>query len=523
MGIPAVTNDLGEFRIDGLTAASYELSAFFDFEARAQLRENDVDRVPPTGPPPHVLGTIQVLAEPVVVDVAVGEEVSVTLRQQQATAFGLQTQGNGVITGRILDSVGEPMADVRVRLWRVPPTGRGLLTQKGPAAVTDDLGRYRLFHIPVGTYIVEALAPSDAAAGPATPVYFPSTHLVSEASPISIQQTREFTGIDAFYTPRALTHVHGVVIPSTDRPRTGSVALVPVAAASELRLPARSVVMANDGSFEFTNVLPGDYLLRATLNGSPGRGSNDTAHPEFGVMHVPVRETPGGPLRLTTSPTMTLNGRVVVEPLQERAIQRLTLRAVPADPVLAPDTPDRGVARAQIHEDGTFEFTGIVGPVRLTVESQLRNWWLKSIRTPAVQSVDEPIDVTTASDIVVVLSNVAGTLSGRVTVPPDGDVANTVIVIFPAEERLWSSSTGLTAGVADGSLQFERPRRDGSFSLRPILPGTYAVVALSGMPRNPDRSDPVALMTLLSPFATHVNVSEGATASIDIIPILLPR
>ena len=144
IGIPAVSNDLGEFRIAGLMAGSYELSAFFDFEARAQLRENDVDRVPPTGPPPEVLGTIRVLADTVVVDVAVGEDVSVTLRQQTGTTFGMQPQGDGVIAGRILDNVGEPIAGARVRLWRAPPTGSGLLAQKGPAAITDDLGRYRL-------------------------------------------------------------------------------------------------------------------------------------------------------------------------------------------------------------------------------------------------------------------------------------------------------------------------------------------------------------------------------------------
>jgi hypothetical protein len=43
------------------------------------------------------------------------------------------------------------------------------------------------------------------------------------------------------------------------------------------------------------------------------------------------------------------------------------------------------------------------------------------------------------------------------------------------------------------------------------------------MPGNPDRSDPVWLMALLSPFATRVKVPEGATASIDISPIALPR
>ena len=524
IGIPAVSNDLGEFRLAGLTAGAYELSAFFDFEARAQLRENDVDRVPPTGPPPEVRGTIQVLAEPVVVDVPVGGDVSVTLRQQQGATFGMQPQGNGVIAGRILDNVGEPIEGARVRLWRAPPTGSGLLTQKGPAAVTDDLGRYRLFYIPIGTYVVEALAPADAAADPTLPVYYPGTHLVSEAIPISIQQTREFPAVDAFYAPRPLSRVHGVVTPSTDRPRTGRVALVRSGAAGELRLPARSVVMADDGSFEFTNVVPGEYALSATVDALPGQATTDTARSEFGVLQVSVGETPGGPLRLATLPTMTLRGRVEVEPAQERTtIPRVTLRARAVDPELAPDTPDQGVARSQVQQDGTFEITGLVGPVRLTLESPGRNWWMKSIRTPATQTIDDPIDVTAAPDIVVVLSNASGVLAGRVTLPPNAGVASIALVIFPADERHWSGAADPAAGAANGSLQFERPRQDGSFSLRPMLPGTYAVVALSGMTQYPDRSDPLTLMTLLSPLATRVKVPEAGTTSIDIALKEMPR
>jgi hypothetical protein len=42
-------------------------------------------------------------------------------------------------------------------------------------------------------------------------------------------------------------------------------------------------------------------------------------------------------------------------------------------------------------------------------------------------------------------AGVAGQQTLRVTVPPDGEMANTMLVIFPADERLWSSSTDLTA------------------------------------------------------------------------------
>ena len=128
-----------------------------------------------------------------------------------------------------------------------------------------------------------------------------------------------------------------------------------------------------------------------------------------------------------------------------------------------------------------------------------------------------------ASDVVVVLSNVSGVLNGRVTLPANAEVASIALVTFPADERLWPGAVDTASIVNSNGLQIQRPRQDGSFTLRPILPGTYAIVALSGMTQLLDRSDPLTLMELLSPLATRVKVPEGGTTSIDIRLSEMPR
>ena len=66
-------------------------------------------------------------------------------------------QRTGVIAGRILDEVGDPVADVQVMPGRyVYFNGERRLQNAGASASTDDLGEYRVFGIPPGTYVVSA-------------------------------------------------------------------------------------------------------------------------------------------------------------------------------------------------------------------------------------------------------------------------------------------------------------------------------------------------------------------------------
>ena len=62
----------------------------------------------------------------------------------------------GVIVGRVVDELGEPMAEVFVQAMRfVSTSGAPRLVPMGRNASTDDLGQFRLYGLPPGEYIRE--------------------------------------------------------------------------------------------------------------------------------------------------------------------------------------------------------------------------------------------------------------------------------------------------------------------------------------------------------------------------------
>src|SRR5262252_736780 len=73
----------------------------------------------------------------------------------------------GVITGRIVDDLGEPIPGVSVSAQRAISTQPRTLMHAGRIETTNDLGEFRLFGLDAGEYFVVATWPLRAAANPA--------------------------------------------------------------------------------------------------------------------------------------------------------------------------------------------------------------------------------------------------------------------------------------------------------------------------------------------------------------------
>ena len=115
---------------------------------------------------------------------------------------------NGVITGRVLDEDGEPMALVQVQAMRHRyPQGRKQLVSYG-SATTNDIGEYRIFGLPPGRYFVSvsprrSYLSSRAAAGAApqpeeeyVPTFYPGTADPTAAAALEIGPGAQLRGID---------------------------------------------------------------------------------------------------------------------------------------------------------------------------------------------------------------------------------------------------------------------------------------------------------------------------------------
>ena len=101
-------------------------------------------------------GTYRLLAQHDAFVRATGRTVTVVAGQPVRDLVVAMTP-TGVITGRVVDEYGDPVADVYVRAVAVKADLKvGLYLDSTFEATTNDLGEYRLFGLPPGAYIVSA-------------------------------------------------------------------------------------------------------------------------------------------------------------------------------------------------------------------------------------------------------------------------------------------------------------------------------------------------------------------------------
>src|SRR5438132_3074439 len=135
----------------------------------------------------------------------------------------------GIITGRVVDEFGEPIADVSVAPMRYQyQQGRRRLTPTGRAATTNDLGEYRMFGLAPAQYYLSAtlrsgmfmMGDSDDRSGYA-PTYYPGTPSIAEAQRITIGVGQTLNEIDLALTPAGTARITGMAVDSSGTPHAG--------------------------------------------------------------------------------------------------------------------------------------------------------------------------------------------------------------------------------------------------------------------------------------------------------------
>jgi 5-hydroxyisourate hydrolase-like protein (transthyretin family) len=109
----------------------------------------------------------------------------------------------GVITGRVLDEFGEPTPDVQVAVMRSQNvSGTRRLMPAGRVATTNDIGEFRVFAIPPGTYYLSATLRSNTIGGIDTddrsgyaPTYYPGTADLASAQRLTMALGQTITDL----------------------------------------------------------------------------------------------------------------------------------------------------------------------------------------------------------------------------------------------------------------------------------------------------------------------------------------
>ena len=347
------TDDQGKFQFKDVDDGPYRLSAARNGFARMEYGQRSFNRP----------GTV--------VNVRAG---------QQVTDVSFRLSPASTISGRVLDSIGEPLPGVTVQALRSTYDATGKRTLQPVGSVrTNDLGEYRIYWINPGRYVVSANAArstldlitasaSQAAAQSQNPqqaqqaaqaaalfgtganpnevpdpgfglTYYPGTTEASRAVGIDLQPGGEVRGIDFTLIRTQRVRITGVVIDTTTGrpPQNASVSVAPRDASATSPLDALLGMDPSGGNrynpatgeFVVVNVASGSYWLQVIAQGQaatpPGTPDAPPTTQEAlnalnsinsARMPVDVLGSDITNLTLNVGPGMTVTGRIQIEGAQ---------------------------------------------------------------------------------------------------------------------------------------------------------------------------------------------------------------
>ncbi len=431
----------------------------------------------------------------------------------------------GAIAGTIVDEFGEPVQDAMVGAVQLQPNpggARGTRVMARGSARTDDRGQYRLSGLFPGAYFVQAVVDGDLTAGSGyLPRLYPGATTFEQATQTKVDFGSDVRGIDFAVVATATYRVTGTIFESTGNPARGTVTLAVSERSGAVQTAARSVNIAPDGSFEFTNVGAGDYVVQASVATSrPAPNRPTTTSIQFGMSYVTVSGSDPPPVDLRMTQGATLMGRVRYEGLPPGPPPLTTIGVLAAD---RDRTPLRGYGplSVDVQPDGSFETTTVFGPTLIQAQPQRNDWYVKSVLFKGQDLVDTPFDFGgsgTFRDIEVVISAAGATVTGRVTDDRAAPVLDYFVVVFPTFRDQWMAGSRRVKTVRAASLS-------GPFVVTGLPPGDYWVAAIDrlnsvgpverlpydvrGMPG----ADP-ELLESLSSRATRITLGEGQSQTV---------
>jgi len=497
-----VADDEGGFSFPDLPGGSYELTA----SKPGTFLDTEYGQIDPSLP-----GT------------------TVVVRGGSETALEFRLMRAGVITGRVLDINGEPVALADVALvgrdsnqLASPGVARSVSTRvtgqrtsrvvrtlpaSASQAQSNDLGEFRFFGLPPDEYILSATPPP---VGPQprglTVFYFPGASDPSQAARIQLGPGQQITGADFSIRSVPTVTIAGVVVgPDGSLIPSGTLSLL--AAGLEDVMSVAQTASVTNGAFRF-DAAPGAYVLRA----SQPRMRADSAYTGdlSGSVPLTVGDTGLEGVTLTLGYGATIKGRVVVEGNASAPVQvRVMVESGGGE---APQTMAGGgpISVSPGGDRSEFSIAGIESGLRRIIASGPPNLILKGVFVAGEDVTDQRIPIpegATVSDVSVVFAQAKAVLTTTVTSTP---VEGGAVIVFPTRPDWWTKSSRIkvaTIGTAPATFD--------------SLPaGQYLVAALAGVSARSLRPTP-RLLTALSVSATRVELVEGQATPVSVQAVQL--
>jgi protocatechuate 3,4-dioxygenase beta subunit len=453
----------------------------------------------------------------------------------------------GVISGRLIDEFGDPIADAVVNAMRSAwAGGRRRLQPTGRTAMTNDLGQFRIYGLSPGDYYVSAtfrggemmameiamaasMGGGAAMGGPTgsspssgyAPTYFPGTPNGAEAQKISIAAGQEAQNTDFALLPVKLAKISGTVISSEGKPVEGSmINAVPRNGDAAGMLMAGASRSDKNGNFTIANVAPGDYTLqsRAVTIMTSGGGDNmmitarigggpDGSDAETGSLPVTVAGEDLSGVILMTSKGASLAGHLTFEGGTKPTT--LTGIRVSATPVEM-DGPMMGMGGGTVKADATFELRGLSGMRLIRLANLPPGWMLKDVRVNGADVTDTGMEFKAGEAVTgveIVLTSKLTEVKGTVTASGSELVKDYTLVVFSDDPQHWTlPGSRYVSGT--------RPDQEGRFLVKSLPSGGYYAIAVEYLAQG-EWNDPEVLERLKT-NATKFSLREGETKVLEL-------
>ena len=422
----------------------------------------------------------------------------------------------GVISGRVQDDAGDPVANVQVRVQRSQMfEGRRRLINVGADDQTDDTGAFRLYGLAPGDYYVSATLranffdASDDATGYAA-TYYPGTGNVAEAQRVSVGAGEEMS-IGFSLLPVRLVRVSGTVVSSSGDAGGGAVMLTNADDGGDGPRATMGGAIQPDGAFTIANVAPGSYVLaaraglRAVVADTNGRGRGGVvrnADAEVGTVSLVVGDSDVTGITITLTRGASIAGTIVTEGTAPITMSNLRVAGRQLR-----NTFGQGGNQSAVTAAGAFQLSSLNGTVALRVDNLPSQWMVKSIVVGSVDVTDGTLELRGTEPVTnarIVLTDRVSEVNGTATLRNQEATAYTVVV-FAEDPALWTFPTRY--------LRTARADTQGRFMLRGLPGGRPYLVAAIDYVEEGEWQDPEFLERLRD-SASRLALRDGETKTV---------
>ena len=429
-----------------------------------------------------------------------GERLRVRISQGGSPVLAINLWPNGAVSGRVLDTEGEPVPEAEVRVYRVSYRETGVSLPLAGRARSNDIGEYRVYGLQAGKYVARVWPPGkQTPAGlyyaEASGAYYPEALRPSQALPVSVRWGDELSDIDLRLSDEA---TYALVASVWDASEDGpclrcSLSAVQIDGGFRIRLP-NSVRASREGFFVLRGLTAGDYQL-LVKNGNRLAGQTTVT-----VGGDAVTET-----SLAVGILQTVAGKVTLSDPPDR------IDPSGWSPYLGPlNLPVSWPAgEGEIDEDLRFEMTDMPpAAYRFEMGGLPPGAYLKSLRIGG--QVQAGPQVTIRNDAPVtglepVIAFDGASVSGRVQrkeTADDEPPVGAIVHLIPRGGRNRYLTSQSVPTDSDGGFSFSVP------------PGSYHLLAIPPMTRV-QVFDP-AVQAALRSFVKQVDLDAGENASINL-------